>query len=115
MDEMKIKSSDVHKTRSIATASLSAFSTIASYFPQLLKHDIDNIILPRIILLAMLLGLAGYKQYRAQLLKALHKGCNTDLLVVLLIYISILSLRCFAPLRSCLYISQTPCCRVTTY
>ena len=48
-------------------------------------------------------------------LKMLHKCCDTDVLRVLLIYVSAPSLGRCAPSRSCVYISQTPRYRVTTY
>ena len=38
------------------------------------------------ILLAKLLCLASYEQWSTQLLKVLHKGCNTEVFRVLLIY-----------------------------
>ena len=71
----------------IVTASSFAFSAVASRFPQLLKCDNQyGSVLPRISLLATLLYLASYEQCSTQLLKMLHKRCNTDMLEVLLIY-----------------------------
>ena len=43
-------------------------------------------LLPPSILLATLLCLASYKQCSTRLLKVLHKGCDTDVLGILLIY-----------------------------
>ena len=83
-----LKPSEVHKSWSIVTAALFAFSAIAS-FPQLLKCDsyqYSNVLLPCRILLATLLYLTSFEQCSTKLLKVLHKGCNTKVLGVLLIY-----------------------------
>ena len=79
---------NVHKSRSIITVSSFAFSALSSHFPQLLKCDTDMVVSYHVAatLLATLLCLASYKQCSPQLLKMLYKGCNTDVLGVLLIY-----------------------------
>ena len=88
VDGIELKPSDVCKSRYIVTASLFAFSAIASRFSQLLKCDNRyGSILPRITLPATLLCLASYKQCSTRLLKMLHKHCNMDMLEVLLIYL----------------------------
>ena len=45
-----------------------------------------NVLLPHSTLLATLLCLTSYEQYSTQLLKVLHKCCNTDVVRVLLLY-----------------------------
>ena len=46
----------------------------------------DDSVLPHSTLLSMLLCLASYEQCSTGLLKVLHKGCNMEVLWVLLIY-----------------------------
>ena len=43
MDEIELKPLDVHKSRSIVTASSFTFSAVASHFPQLLECDTDMV------------------------------------------------------------------------
>ena len=49
MDGIKLKPSNVCKSRSIATASSFAFPAIESCFPQLLKHDTDMVVSYRVV------------------------------------------------------------------
>ena len=42
VDGIELKPSDMCKSRSVVTASLFAFSAVASHFPQLLKCDTDT-------------------------------------------------------------------------
>ena len=44
VNEMELKPSDVHKSRSIITASSFAFSAVVSRFSQLLKCDTDMVV-----------------------------------------------------------------------
>ena len=71
--------------------------------PQLLKCDTDMVVTYRVVatLLATLLCLDSYEQRSTQLLKMLHKCCNTDVLGVLLIYLH-------SPSGLCIYISVKP-------
>ena len=43
VNRIELKPSDVHKSRSIVTASSLVFSAIASHFPQLLKCNTDMV------------------------------------------------------------------------
>ena len=43
VDGIELKPSDVCKSQSIVTASLFAFSAVASRFPQLLKYNTDMV------------------------------------------------------------------------
>ena len=108
VDGIELKPSNVCKSRSIVTASLFAFSAIASRFPQLLKYDTNMVASYRVIpyLRTTLLCLATYKQCSTRLLKMLHKRCNTDMLRVLLIYPHSPS-GAVCP-RDCAYISVKP-------
>ena len=107
MDGIKLKPSDVCKSWSITTASSFAFSTIASCFLQLLKHDTDMLASNHIILYlqhcyASIVTSNAVHDYW----KMLHKCCNTDMVGVLLIYPhSLLGAAC--P-RDCTYISVKP-------
>ena len=49
MDRIELKPSDMHKSRSIVTASSLVFSAIASPFPQLLKCNTDIVASYRIV------------------------------------------------------------------
>ena len=87
MDGIELKPSNVCKSWSITTASSFAFSTIASRFLQLLKHDTDMLASNHIVLYlqrcyASIVSNNAVHDYW----KVLHKGCNTDVLRILLIY-----------------------------
>ena len=77
-------------------------------FPQLLRCKTDMVALQRCY--AWVFTSSGC----TQLLKALHKCYNTDVLGVLLIYPHSPS-SAARPRESCMYISQTPCWCVTIY
>ena len=49
VDVIELKPSNVHKGRSIVTASSFAFSAVASHFPQLLKCDTDMVASYRVV------------------------------------------------------------------
>ena len=72
--------------------SLQAYSSITSIFSHCMfslaseARDKHGNVLPCSILLTMLLCLGSYKEHCTQLLKVLHKCCNMDVLIVLLIY-----------------------------
>ena len=120
MDGIKLKPSNMCKSRSIITASSFVFSSIASHFPQLLNRDTDIIVSYCVCstLLATLLYLASYKQWSIRLLKVLHKDCNVDVLRVLLIpYIRTLP-RALCALRIvCIHQSNPSllCCNLLMY
>ena len=66
---------------------LSLVVSAISSFPELLSHKANMIaLLSCSTLFTMLLYLGNYKQCSIQLLKMLHKCCNTSVLRVLLIY-----------------------------
>ena len=111
---------------SLSTCAKASLSLQHNRFVRVFSHRIfssasetwyryGSALLPRSTLLATLLCFASYEQCSTDLLKVLHKCCNTDVLGVLLIYPH-------SPLgvarprdRAYNYISQTPCCRVTIY
>ena len=122
MDRIEFYFSDVHAPkpaisnhRYAISLSLREFLAISS-LPQFLRRNIDMVASYRVVLYLQpaLLYLGSYEQRCTQLLKVLHKCCNTDVLGVLLIYPHSPS-GAARPRESCVYISQTPRCRVTIY
>ena len=87
MDGIKLKPSDAHKIQFITTVSSFAFSAITSRFPQLLKCDTNMVVFYRVVsylqhcYTSLVMSNAVHDYW-----KVLHKGCNTDVLGVLLIY-----------------------------
>ena len=86
MDGIKLEPFNMHKSQPITIASPFVFSAIV-WFSQRLKCETYNCsVSPCCTLLATLFATSNYKQYCTQLMKVLHKFCNTDMLGVLLIY-----------------------------
>ena len=112
MNGFKLKPFNVQP---IVIAWLLVFSAIASFFIFWMWHWY-GCILPCSTLLTTLLCLSSYKQCCTQLLKVLHKCCNTDIRNRGFTNIFTLSLDHFIPLWSCIYIYKLkPHCHVTTY
>ena len=82
MDGMELEPFDMHKSQTIAIASLFAISAVVC-FSQCLKRDTYNSrVSPRCTLFAT----GSYEQCCTLLMKVLHKYCNMDMLGILLIY-----------------------------
>ena len=77
----------VYRYSIIVSFASSSIASFPAYWDSLRWYRYySSVLLLRIILLATLLCLTSYEQCSTQLLKVLHKCCNTDVLRVLLIY-----------------------------